>query len=355
MVNVWSTLALQNTPFLVLAPMDGVTDFVFREIIAGAGRPDVFFTEFTHVDALVSKGYEKTISRLTYSERQRPIVAQIWGTNPKNFYTVARLVKDLGFDGIDINMSCPVRDVMKVGSGAAFINTPGLAAEVIAAAKDGADGLPVSVKARIGVSKVVTEEWIGFLLKQHIDAITVHGRTAKELSNVSAHWDEIRKAVKLRDRISPETVIIGNGDIRSRKHAQEVHAGYGVDGVMIGRGVLVNPWVFEKTSRTHTAAESLALLLKHTKLYTDTYPGERRFIAMRKYFKMYVRSFYGANMLLKQLMETKDFSQVQQLVKPYLSHYTKLLELILSKIRNSCGGKKKGVKGKNELLPLFPN
>jgi len=319
MANFWSTLAFQNTPFLALAPMDGVTDFVFREIIAGAGRPDVFFTEFTNVDALVSKGYEKTIPRLKYSERQRPIVAQIWGTNPKNFYTVARLVKDLGFDGIDINMSCPVRDVMKVGSGAAFINTPALAAEVIAATKEGAGGLPVSVKARIGVSKVVTGEWIGFLLKQNLGAISIHGRTAKEMSKVPAHWDEIGKAVKLRDRLAPETVIIGNGDILNRQQAREAHDAYGVDGVMIGRGVFANPWVFEKTSATHTAAESLALLVAHTKLYTDTYPGERPFVSMRKYFKMYVRSFYGANILLKQLMETKNFSQVQQLVKANLS------------------------------------
>ncbi|MBI4066450.1 tRNA-dihydrouridine synthase [Candidatus Gottesmanbacteria bacterium] len=321
MVNFWHQLTLQNKPFLVLAPMDGVTDYVFREIIAGTAKPDVFFTEFTNVDALLSKGYEKTIPRLRYSQRQRPIVAQIWGTEPKNFFTVAKLVKDLGFDGIDINMGCPDRTVMKLGSGASLINNPSLAAEMIAATKDGAAGMPISVKTRIGVRDVVTDTWIRFLLEQTIDALTVHGRTAGELSKMPAHWEEIGKAVKLRDHIAPETVIIGNGDIMDQEQAQHVQYTHGVDGAMIGKGVFVNPWVFERMLKAHTAAESLELLLKHATLYSDTYPGERRFAAMRKYFKIYVRSFHGANTLLKHLMETKDFFQVEQLVKPYRDQY----------------------------------
>ncbi len=318
MVNFWHQLALQMKPFLALAPMEGVTDYVFREIIAGAAKPDVFFTEFTNTEALCSKGYEKTIQQLTYSESQRPIVAQIWGTDPKNFCTVARMIKDLGFDGIDINMGCPVRDVMKMGCGASLINNPGLAGEMITATKAGADGMPVSVKTRIGVSKVVTEEWIGFLLKRNIDALTVHGRMAKELSKVPPHWKEIGKAVKLRDQYAPETVIIGNGDILNPKQAQNAHTIYGVDGVMIGTGIFQNPWLFEKNPKEHTRRESLELLLKHAKLYADTYPGERRFVAMRKYFKIYVRNFFGANAFLKQLMETKNVSQVEQFVSTHL-------------------------------------
>lgn len=314
MVNFWKQLALHNKPFLALAPMEGVTDYVFREIIAGAAKPDVFFTEFTNTEALCSKGYGKMVQNLRYSESQRPVVAQIWGTDPKNFYTVAKLIRDLGFDGIDINMGCPVKDVMKMGCGASLINNSALASDMISAVKKGAPGLPVSVKTRLGVKSIVTEEWIGFLLGQHLQAITIHGRTAKELSKVPAHWDEIGKAVKLRDQYAPETVIIGNGAILNREQAQNAHKMYGVDGVMIGTGIFQNPWVFEKTRCTHTTAESLALLLKHTKLFADTYPGERRFAAMRKYFKIYVRSFFGATTLMKQLMETKDFSEVKRRV-----------------------------------------
>ncbi len=314
MVNFWKQLTLQEKPFFALAPMEGVTDWVFREIIAGAAKPDVFFTEFTNTEALCSKGYEKMVQNLRYSESQRPIVAQIWGTDPKNFYSVARMIKDLGFDGIDINMGCPVRDVMKMGCGAALINNPVLASEMIAAARDGAPGVPVSVKTRIGVKSIVTEDWIGFLLGQHLQAITVHGRTAKELSKVPNHWDEIGKAVKLRDQHAPETVMIGNGDILNQEQAQNAHTMYGVDGVMIGTGIFQNPWVFEKMPGNHTSRESLDLLLKHAKLFADTYPGERRFAAMRKYFKMYVRSFPGATTLMKQLMETKGFSEVEHRV-----------------------------------------
>lgn len=321
MVNFWKQLALHNKPFLALAPMEGVTDYVFREVIAAAAKPDVFFTEFTNTEALCSKGYEKTIKQLKYSESQRPIVAQIWGIDPKNFYSVARMIKDLGFDGIDINMGCPVRDVLKLGSGASLINNPELAAEMIAATKEGAISLPVSVKTRIGVKSIVTEVWIRFLLEQKIDALTIHGRTAKELSKVPAHWDEIGKAVKLRDQYAPETVMIGNGDILNRQQAENAHTMCGVDGVMIGTGIFQNPWVFEEMPDEHTRRESLELLLKHTKLYAGTYLGERRFAAMRKYFKIYVRSFHGANTLLKQLMETKNFSQVEQCVQPYMDGY----------------------------------
>ena len=302
----------------MLAPMDGVTDFVFREIIAGTAKPDVLFTEFTNTEALVSKGYDNTIHRLKFSQAQRPIIAQIWGLDPKNFYTTARLVKDLGFDGIDINMGCPDRAVMKMGSGASLIKTPTLAAEMIAATKEGAPGMPISVKTRIGVTTMVTETWIRFLLEQHIDALTIHGRTAKELSKVPAHWDEIGKTVKLRDHISPGTMVIGNGDIMSLEQAGQAHTAYGVDGVMIGKGVFHNPWVFERIPKNHTGAESLQLLLKHTKLFCDTYPSPQRFPAMKKYFKIYVRSFRGATSLIRQLMETTDFSEVEKLVKQYI-------------------------------------
>ena len=317
-MNFWRSLSSQFKPFLVLAPMEGVTDWVFREIIAGAAKPDVLFTEFTNVDALLSKGYEKTIPRFRYSEKERPIVAQIWGVEPKSFFQVAKMVKALGFDGIDINMGCPVRAVLKMGAGACHINNSELAGKIIQATKEGAGGIPVSVKTRIGVHKIVTDEWIQFLLEQKIDALTIHGRTAKELSKVPAHWDEIGKAVKIRNRVAPQTAIIGNGDIVNLDQAKEAHATHGVDGAMIGKGVFHNPWVFERSPRLHTTKEFLEVLLLHTKLYTDTYPGERRFAPMKKYFKIYVRAFSGANALLVALMETKNFSEVEQLVAPYM-------------------------------------
>lgn len=318
MTNFWKQLTLQFKPFTVLAPMDGVTDYVFREIIARTAKPDVFYTEFVNTDALLSKGYGKTIPRFKFSFRQRYIVAQIWGTDPKKFHDVAALIKNVGFDGIDINMGCPVRDVMKIGSGSALIKNPGLAKEIICACKEGSPDIPVSVKTRIGVSDIVTQEWISFLLEQKLHALIVHGRTAKELSRVPVHWDEIGETVALRDHISPDTVIVGNGDIVSMDQVRYVYKTHRVDGVMIGKGIFHNPWIFEKNFKEHTTGESLQLLLDHTKLYCQTYPEKHRFAALKKYFKMYVRSFDGADALKKQLMETKTYPDVEKLVKPYV-------------------------------------
>ncbi|MBU0535128.1 MAG: tRNA-dihydrouridine synthase [Patescibacteria group bacterium] len=321
MSNFWKKL---SKPFTALAPMDGVTDFVFREIVCEIAKPDVLFTEFTPTDAIVSKGYNRVIGNLKYSEKQRLIVAQIWGIHPENFYKTAKLCKNLKFDGIDINMGCPDKNVVKIGSGAALINNKKLAEEIIKATKKGAGNIPVSVKTRIGFAEVVTENWISFLLKQDIDAISIHGRTAKEMSKGRADWDEIAKTVKLRDTLSPKTVIIGNGDVLSYKEVLEKSEKYGVDGVMIGRGIFSNPWIFEKTQNplSHSTEEHLRLLTKHTKLFCDTYRNEKDFNTMKKFFKIYVRSFRGAGKIKKQLMECKNHEDVERVVLPYLSNLT---------------------------------
>lgn len=319
MISFWNKLRLQKKPFLVLAPLDGVTDFVFREIIAEAAKPDVFLTEFTSIDALSSAGYNKTIARLRYSEKQRYIVAQIWGTDPKKFYESSKLIKRLGFDGIDINMGCPERNVMRLGSGAAHISDPGLAGEIIKATKKAAGDIPLSVKTRIGIDNINTESWIKYLLEQKLSAIIIHGRTAAELSNVPAHWDEIGKAVNLRNQICPNTIVIGNGDILNIDEAFKVSTKYKVDGVMIGKGVFANPWVFERIPKQHTTREYLDLLLKHTKLYCEINKDKYSFNTMKKFFKMYVRSFNGANNLKKLLMETTNYREVEDLVKPFLA------------------------------------
>ncbi len=303
---------------MVLAPLDGVTDFVFREIVASIAKPDVLFTEFTHTDALLSKGYDKTIERFRISDIQHPIVAQIWGTRPESYFKVAQMVNELGFDGVDINMGCPDKTVMKSGGGAIMINHQQLAAEIIQATKEGAANIPVSVKTRIGVNKIVTEEWTSHLLKQGIAALTIHGRTAVEMSKVPAHWDEIGKVVNIAKKITPDTVILGNGDIESQTQAIHMHKTYGVDGVMIGRGIFSNPWIFEFPEKEHSQNDHLQLLLLHTKLYCETYPDAKRFSVMKKFFKNYVKGFRGSNQLKTELMESTNLAEVQELVIPYL-------------------------------------
>lgn len=313
MANFWEKLP---KPFLALAPMEDVTDVVFRKIVAGCAKPDVFVTEFTSADGLCSKGREKIIHRFNYTESQRPIVAQIWGKNPENLYQAAKIVKSLKFDGIDINMGCPDKTVMKQGCGAGLIGNYGLAEEIIDCVKSAAKGLPVSVKTRLGKDSFVTKPWIEFLAKQNLAAITIHGRTAAQLSTAPASWSKIGKAVAIKNKISPKTLLIGNGDIASYKQALAVHKKYGVDGIMIGRGVFANPWVFEKSLKPalHGKDDYIELLLKHLKLFEKTWGKTKNYQIMKKFFKMYIHNFDGANLLRQQLMVTTNSRQAQNIL-----------------------------------------
>lgn len=311
MKSFWQDLP---KPFFVLAPMEGVTDVVFRHVVAKAAKPDVYMTEFTNAASFCSpQGRHSTRTRLAFTDDEQPLVAQIWGTNPDNYRQMTAELAEMGFAGIDINMGCPVKDVTKTGACSALIENPSLAAELIAAAKEG--GLPVSVKTRIGFKTRKTEEWLGFLLQQDIAALTVHARTAKQMSKVPAQWEEVAAAVKLRDEISPETPLIGNGDVRNRQHGEELIKEYGPDGAMIGRGIFTNPFAFEVTSREHGQAELLELLGLHLDLFdASSKIGPRKFDPLKRFFKIYVRDFPGASELREKLMHTRSTTEVRELL-----------------------------------------
>jgi len=307
MPNFWKNLV---KPFLILAPMEDVTDHVFREIVCDIAKPDVLFTEFTSADGLMSVGKNRVIRSLLFSEKQRPIVAQIWGTKPENYLNTAKLVREMGFDGIDINMGCPDKGVIKKNAGSALIRDFKMAKEMIDAVKQGSADLAVSVKTRLGFDKVITEEWISFLLEQKLDALAIHGRIATEMSKKPADWNEIKKAVDIRDKIAPNTLIVGNGDVKSYKQAISYSKKYKVDGIMIGRGIFTNPWIFEKEQKLHTKEEQILILINHTKLFVDTWSNTKNFNVLKKFYKMYVRNFDGADELRQCLMECDNYEQV---------------------------------------------
>ncbi len=310
--NFWLSLP---RPFAVLAPMDGVTDTVFRRVVASAAPADAYFSEFTNATSYCHpKSRPAVLSRLRFEETERPLVAQIWGTNPDHFAVFARRIKRLGYDGIDINMGCPERRVVKSGACSALIENPPLAARLIEAAKTA--GLPVSVKTRIGFKSAKTEEWLGFLLRQDIAALTVHGRTQKEMSKVPARWDEIAKAVALRDRLAADTLIIGNGDVRSRVHGKQLCREFGVDGVMIGRGVFADPFCFSAQPRCNRPAELIKLMYRHLELFdSQKTPDNRpRYQQLKRFFKIYLRDFEGAVQLRDQLMHTGSTDETRQLI-----------------------------------------
>ena len=321
--------------------MDDVTDTVFRQIVAKHAPADLMMTEFANADGYCSPGKQAISSRLKYEPIEGPVIAQIWGIDPKNYLTMAKDIKAMGFAGIDINMGCPVKDMIKKGAcsamiqnpslaadviaatkegaGSAMIQNPSLAAEVIAATKEGAGGLPVSVKTRIGFDDIDTENWIGFLLEQKLDALIVHGRTRKEMSKVPAHWEEVAKSVQLRDNISPDTVIVGNGDVMSRLEGDTRARETGADGIMIGRGIFHDLFVFSDTTSEHTQAQMLAIMADHIKLHIATWGDNKSYEPLKKFYKLYINNFAGSAKLRAQFMETKNTKEALKLIENVLS------------------------------------
>ena len=306
-------------PIRALAPMEDVTDTVFRRIVARCGRPDLFFTEFIHTDIVLALRPDRPglTPRLRFTDEERPLIAQIWGTNPEQYSAAAVRLREMGFDGIDINMGCPVRKIRKKGACAALILNPTLAAELIEAAKCG--GLPVSVKTRIGFSRVQTKEWVGHLLAQGIDALTVHGRTAEQESEGEADWEQIRTVVSLRDAAGAQTAILGNGDVRSADQITDYARRYGADGVMVGRGVFEDPYLFSTDGRagkfpTAPAGERVDLLVTHLRLYRETWGEERNYEILKKFYKIYLTGFEGADELREQLNATHDYAAAEGVI-----------------------------------------
>ena len=341
---IWDEL---KKPFLILAPMEGVTDIMFRQVIAKAGRPDLFFTEFTNVSSYASeKGRWNALERLETAPTDSPIIAQIWGKNPEHFAMCAKDLEKLGFSGIDLNFGCPDKHVNKAGGGAAMIKTPELAVECFRNALKSTN-LPVSIKTRLGWDKKEEfETWLKTLLSEHPAALTVHLRTKKEMSKVPAHYELIPEIVKLRSEISPQTKLIINGDIKDHAHALELHQKYPeVDGFMIGRGVFANPYCF--TDHQPTQEELMELLKLHLSLYEE-YSNQysRRLLArsrrhgarfvvrsrcrecssntglnippyepLKHFFKIYVNNFPGAKELRAKLMETHSVKEAKEILK----------------------------------------
>jgi len=305
----------QEKGFLaMLSPMEDVTDTVFRQILCKIGKPDVFFTEFMNVEGYCSVGKDKVDHRIRFSEMERPIVIQLWGNIPENFAKTVREIKELKPEGFDINMGCAVRNVINTGGGSALIKEPELAKEIIRAVKQEAGDIPVSVKTRLGYSTVDTENWIELLLNQGLDMLTVHGRIAKDSYAIPSRWNEIQKVVKMRDEISPTTLIIGNGDITSSRQGEEYVKTYGTDGYMVGRGILNNPWLFSGREDI-SEEERFNVLLEHARLFNEVWGNEKNFSVIKKYIKAYISDFEGANELRQRLMMVNNYEDLKELIQ----------------------------------------
>jgi len=297
-------------PFFVLAPMDDVTDTVLRQIVADCAAPDLFFTEFVNVDGLQSRGKPRLMHKLAYTAKEKPLVAQIWGKTPENYEKTAAELVDLGFAGLDINMGCPDKSITNNGCCSALINNRELAVEIIAAVKRGVNGrVPVSVKTRTGWNEV-DFTWHELLLRQGLDMLTIHGRTKKEMSKVPARWQDIGHVRELRDVIAPQTLIVGNGDIQSRAHGEQLAERYGLDGVMVGRAIFTDPYIFAAESPwpAMPQAQKLAMYVRHIQLFVATYPPElkaRNWESLKRMAKVYVHGIEGASAFRDVFMRSK--------------------------------------------------
>lgn len=313
-MDIWNNLP---KPFFVLAPMDDVTDTVFRQLIATTAPPDLFFTEFVNVDALQSAGRQATLTRLQYETTEKPLIAQIWGKTPENYFKSAKDIAEMGFDGVDINMGCPAKDVCANGCCSALINNRELALEIIQATKEGSGSLPVSVKTRLGFNEI-DYSWHELLLKQKLNALSIHGRTKKQMSKVPADWAAIGHIRKLRDAISPATKIIGNGDVITRQQGEALAAQYKLDGVMLGRGIFTDPFVFDKESpwQTMSAEQKKQLYTKHVKLFAKTWKNnEKPVVVLNKFCKIYINGFDGAKEMREKLMAAKSTDELLDKLK----------------------------------------
>ncbi len=355
MQNFWQELPRS---FFVQAPLANVTDAAFRRVIAKYGKPSVMYTEFTSADGLVrasEEGKAKLMRDLLFSEAERPIVAQFFTAWPEMMERAAALAAELGFDGIDINMGCPDTAIEKQGAGAKLIQNPRLAQELIAAAKRGAPGLPVSIKTRLGYNKDILEEWLPALLEARPAAVAIHLRTRKEMSKVPAHWERMVRAVEIRNQCqgdtlpSERTLIIGNGDLKDIADAKEKIGATDADGAMLGRALFGTPWLFaqakekydEKKSGARSAEESssgeinrlltppeesfaslkkrLRIAIEHTKLFEELLGDIKSFAIMKKHFKAYAEGFPGARELRMELMETTNAAEVEAVIEKFLA------------------------------------
>ncbi|MCD5390053.1 MAG: tRNA-dihydrouridine synthase [Candidatus Pacebacteria bacterium] len=326
--------------FKILAPMADVTDAAFRAIVAKysrmgkpGGGPDVLYTEFVAADGLFSDvGRPNLMHMFKYQAENRPIVAQIFSSDPIKMESAARLCVELGFDGIDLNMGCPERNICKQGAGSAMIQTPELAQEVILAAKRGAGNIPVSVKTRIGWTQNEIETWIPAILDCDVAAIILHGRTRKEMSKVPARWDDIARAAEIVRASGKPTKFVGNGDVVSVEQADEYTEKYQVDGVMIGRGIFGTPWLFDTERNSVSIDERLEIMLEHTRLFLKLLPN-KNFNIMKKHYKAYVSGFDGARELRGKCMEANSYDEIEKHVYKFLRKKKNFIERVINIFR----------------------
>jgi len=304
-------------PFFCLAPMEDVTDSAFRRLIVKCGRPEVFFTEFTSTDGMISKGAPNVTHRLEFKDIEKPLIAQIWGNDPEKYVQAVKQIDEMGFDGIDLNMGCPAKKITKKGCCSGLIENHNLVKEIYLACSENSK-LPISIKTRLGFNFLDTENWADFLLNLKPPAITIHGRIAKDMSKYPADWNEIKKFVDIKNDKKSDTIIIGNGDIKNKIDGLQKQREFKVDGLMIGRGIFDDLFIFnkdypEKSINSLTILEKIELLEIHLNLFIERWPTQR-YSVLKKFYKIYLSNFDSAQKFRIEMMESRSAIEAQNII-----------------------------------------
>ena len=327
-LNFWEEF---KSDIYSLAPMEDVTDTVFREVVLSVATPgllNVLFTEFCSTDGLCHPVGQKKVAHRFYvnpserallKEKGVKLVAQIWGSKPEKFSQAVKfLTSEFEFDGIDINMGCPVKKIVKQGACSALIGKPELAREIFQATRENTE-LPVSIKTRTGLKKHNTEEWISEVISWKPAAVILHCRTQTDQSDRPADWTQMNIAVELMNSIAPEIPLIGNGDIFSMEDAQRFMIQTAAEGVMFGRGIFQNPWLFNESLSERTPSEKIELLWKHASLFEETWGRSKNFSLLKRFFKIYVSSFGNSAKLKNELMNVNSLEEVHDILNSFNS------------------------------------
>lgn len=319
--NFWQELAKKKKPFFALAPMHDVTDIAQRQMLVKYGKPDVLYTEFVACDGLVNKKGRKILMKtLRFFENEHPIVAQFFGAKPENFRECAKIAHELGFDGIDINMGCPDKSIVDQGAGAALIKNPKRAREIIRAAKEGAGDMPVSVKTRIGYNENEIEKWLPEILAEKPDAIIIHGRTKKQMFAGEADWNAVARVAEIAK--GSGVLIMGNGDVKSLKDGILKAKKSKVAGIMVGRGIMGNPWFFNRKIKIEKIpiGERLKAMIEHAKIFEKELSSKniKGYDVIKKHYAIYARGFNEAKELRMEIMGTKNAKQAEKVIQDFL-------------------------------------
>lgn len=341
-------------PIMGVSPMDGITDFPFRQITKKYGNPAVVYTEFTSVEGLCH-GADQLLKDFLFDVSQRPVIGQIYGTTPDFFRQAAIVLCQLGFDGIDINMGCPAKNVAHSGAGAALIQTPQLAQEIIRATQlgikqwqegitvencpditeaiaikvnqrssklpshyqDRTRMIPVSVKTRVGYHQPVIQEWIPTLVETEVAAIALHGRTLKQQYGGLASWELIGQAAELVKNTG--TLLLGNGDVKSLEDARQKITAYGTDGVLMGRAAMGNPFVFKESDQQPDHLTLFKVALEHAQLYEQTFGTDEKynFLPMRKHLGWYVHDIPNASQIRLAIYRCNSSQEFVEVMKSF--------------------------------------